>query len=234
MSRPIYIIGASVPPGNRIRHFFDSGPDGGSFLLMNIDRFRSGSFDVAIPTSPQEGPDNSLEMEWPDRKSLRLYQDGTLLFRVAADQEFLGWGAEPHEFARWPRINPVPAVEVNTSFVHFYARVLDRLKQPPKAVSVRLKIENGIVNGKRIFLTEYYAAGVQNVARPREFRLRADPCEDELSIAPEEFLTSPNRAAYRLVHAFTDFFDLEEKDIPFKKPGEAGMEIDLQAIKDLR
>lgn len=69
---------------------------------MNVPRFRWGSFDVSVPAVARPRPDDSLEVGWPDRKLLRLYQDGTLFFRAAADQEFLGWGQDREQFKEFP------------------------------------------------------------------------------------------------------------------------------------
>jgi len=234
MSRPLYLLAASVPPGNRVRRFFDTGAEGAAFLLMSVDRFRSGSFDVAIPDTPKEGPEGSQELRWGDRKLLRLYQDGTLLFRAAADEEFLGWGVDQRTFARWPRLNPVAVVEVNTSFVHFYRKVLLRLKQQPDTVSIKLSIEHGALDQRRLYLTRYYQRGIQNVVEPEQFALAAHPPEAELSAQPMELIERPNRTAYRVIREFADLFDLPEALIPFQHPGPDGPEVALEEIIALR
>src|SRR5688572_31620822 len=50
----------------------------------------------------------------------QLYEDGTLLVRVAADSTFLGWGQDEKEFNTRPRLNPMALIELTTSFVHLY------------------------------------------------------------------------------------------------------------------
>lgn len=236
MKRPVYLIGASVPPGNRIKSFYKPDDQGALFLLKstNRNRFRNGSFDIAIPDEPKDGPENSLQLQWEDRKLLRLYQDGTLLFRAAADEEFLGWGASQEEFLQRPRINPVAMVELNTSFVNFYKLIVDRLKKQPEEIKIKLCIKNSVVNNKRLFITEYFETEFKSIFNPEIFPIANDPAETEIEVSPQTVQSNPNRAAFLVVKAFVDMFDLPEAKIHFIKKGPEGPEIDLETIRHLR
>lgn len=232
MDRPTSVTAASVGGDNRVLRFHGTGSDTASAILTNIPRFRWGSFDVAVPDDIRSGPDASLEVGWPDRKLLRLYQDGTLLFRAAADQEFLGWGQRPDEFSQCPRLNPVAVVESQTSFVHLYGTILSQLKEEPATVDFRIEIHNGSWKGGRLFLTEYYERD-SLLLNPKRFEIQTDPAVAEFSTSAEEISGNPNRTAYRLVCAFASLFDMPEDTIPFTKDGPAGPEIDLDEIKAL-
>lgn len=233
MGRPTSVTAASVERGNRVLRFHGAGRDTASAILTNVPRFRWGSFDVAIPDDVRAGPDGSLEVGWPDRKLLRLHQDGTLLFRAAADQEFLGWGQEPDEFGQFPRLNPVAVVEVHTSFVHLYRTVVEQLKETPAHVDFRVEIHNGTWEGGRLFLTKYYERRIALVGNPKRYMLQEDPATAEFSATAEEVLGNPNRTAFRLVSTFTSLFDMPVDEIPFTIEGAAGPEIDLNQIKNL-
>lgn len=233
MARPTSVTAASVEQGNRVRRFHGTGGDTASAILADISRFRWGSFDVAIPDDVRAGPDRSLEIGGADRKLLRLHQDGTLLFRAAADQEFLGWGQKADEFRQFPGLNPVAVVEAHTSFVHVYRTVVKQLEKEPADVDFRVEIHNGLLKGGRLFLTKYYEGGISLIGNPKRYELQSDPAAAEISVAAEEVLGNPNRTAFRLVRAFASLFDMPEDDIPFTTDGPAGPEIDLDAIKDL-
>ena len=235
MKTPFYIITASVPPGNRVLRFHGTGDDSASHLLANVPRFRYAGFDVAIPDWPQPGPDNSLELRWDDRKILRLYQDGTLIFRARADYNFLGWGVEPHEFEEFPKLNPVPVVEVNTSFVHLYRSVLGYLKNVADTIYFQLSLHDGTWPNGRLFMTEYSPnptiIGWDPVNR---WEIQMDPAEEEVEVSSADLVHAPNRVAYLIVWTFTSMFDLPGDKIPFVRRVGEELEIDLDAIRGLR
>lgn len=233
MSAPYYAIAASVPPGNRILHFRSSTSHGAADILTSIPRFRWAGFDLAIPGSPVPGPGDSLELRSGDRKLLRLYQDGTLLFGCRADHEFLGWGAEPDIFERFPRLNPVQVTEVHASFVHVYREVLMRLAQPAPHVTFKLSLRNGVWNGQRLFLTRYVATKMIDWGAVTRYPLEVDPAEIEVRVASDEVTERTNRAAYRLLAAFVSWFDMPEDEMAFTSASSDGRQIDLEAIKAL-
>ena len=234
MKTPFYIISASVPPGNRVLRFHGTGNDSASHLLANIHQFRYASFDVAIPGYPQPGPDNSLELRWDNRKILRLYQDGTLIFRVRADSNFLGWGIKPHEFEEFPRLNPVPVVEVNTSFIHLYRSVFGCLKNVADTIYFQLSLHDGTWPNGRLFMTEYFPNPIIDWGMVNRWEIQMDPAEEEEEVSRTDLVDAPNRAAYLIVRTFTSMFDLPEDKIPFVRRVGGEFEIDLDAIRGLR
>ena len=233
MKTPFYVITASVPSGNRILRFYGTGADSASHLLTNITRFRYASFDVAIPDRPQSGPDDSLELRWDDRKVLRLYQDGTLIFRARADHDFLGWGVEPHAFEKFARLNPFTVVEVNTSFVYLYRSVFEHLKNPADTVYFQLSLRDSAWKHGRLFLTKYSSGPIVDWVSETRWEVQTDPAEEEVSVSGEDLVSAPNRVAYRIVRTFTSMFDLPEGKIPFVKSVGGEHEIDLDAIRKL-
>jgi hypothetical protein len=232
MKMPFYVLTASVAPGNRVRGFHGTEPGSGASLIADIPRFRSGSFDVAIPGWPDPGPDDSLELKWDERKILRLYQDGTLVFRARADFDFLGWGVEPHAFPKFPKLDPLVVVEVNTSFVHRYRAVVESLKSFPDRVFFHLSLHNSAQNGVRLFLTEYLR-GMVDWSTATRYPIQMDPAEEELTVAAKTLIDAPNAAAYEVVRTFATMFDMPEEKIPFIDRTGDQPEIDLEAIKAL-
>ena len=231
MNVPFYVVTASVPPGNRVTRFHGVESSSGSALLGDFPRFRHGSFDVAIPGWPQPGPEDSLELRWYDRKVLRLYQNGTLLFRARADADFLGWGVEPQVFHKFPKLDPLVVVEVNTSFVHRYRAVVERLKHPPDRVFFHLSLHDFTQNGLRLFLTKYFPKGQVDWSAVTRYVVQTT--EESLEASASDLMRAPNRVAYQVVAAFMSMFDMPAKDIPFVSRLADGAEIDLDAIQAL-
>ncbi len=233
MKTPYYVLSASVAPGNRVRSFHGTDPGTGASLIANFPRFRSGSFDVAIPGWPEPGPDGSLELKWDQRKILRLYQDGTLVFRARADFDFLGWGMEPHAFPKFPKLDPLVIVEVNTSFVHRYRAVVESLKHSPERVFFHLSLHNFVQNGVRLFLTGYLR-GMVDWSTARRYPIQVEQAEEGLSVPARTLIDAPNAVAYEVVRTFVSMFDMPEEEIPFVDRTRGAPEIDLEAIKALR
>lgn len=99
---PSYVIAATVPNGNRVREFHSASPTAVRHLLRNAGELRHAGFDLGIDEPAQRGPDGSLETVQGQRKRLRLFQDGTLIFYALADDSFLGWARSPESFLAQP------------------------------------------------------------------------------------------------------------------------------------
>jgi len=226
MEIPFYAIAASVSSGNRIVRFHGAGEE----IFWDIPRLRHMGFDVSIPAAPQRGPDESLELRSGDRKLLRLYQDGSLLFRARADHEFLGWGVEPAKFSLFPKLNPVAVVEVHASFVQLYRRVIENLKKPVQEVSFRLSLVNGVWGGGRLFLTPYFPSGSVDWGAVTRYKLQEDPAEAQITVTREGVMEAPARVAYQLLEEFASWFDMDSEDIPFVRDVDGTREIDIDAI----
>jgi hypothetical protein len=233
MKRPRYVIAASVPTGNRITRFHGYEEGSVASLLMHPPTFRRGGFDVSVLDAVRPGPEDSLEVGG-DRKLLRLYQDGTVILRVAADQEFLGWGVEQRDFVRFPRLNPVAVAELHASFAHFYGEILRRLKHSTAHVTVKLAISNGSSGSWRLYLTELPSLRNIDPYTVTPYPLQQDPAEETVELAADQLTTAPNRAGYDLLRAFCSMFDLPEDRIPFTRQGSTGPEVDVEKIASLR
>lgn len=231
---PLYVISASVPAGNRVRQFHNDDPGSARYLLMEPPHFRYGGFDLRTLDIPHLGPDDCWEVRSGERKVLRLYQDGTLIFRAAANESFLGWGMEHAAFLEYPRINPVPVVEVHASFAHLYARVLDQLHKPPTDILFRLMLRGAVWTNKRLFLTEYYDVPIWQVGDPPQYVVHSDPASETLTILPAQLREAPNQVAYELVAAFASLFEMPSDKIPFVREVGGVREIDINQIVKLR
>jgi hypothetical protein len=140
---PVYVLTASVPSGNRFRGFFDRDRESSAHVLEQPPTLRYAGFDTSTGRDARQvGPDQ-FEVRSGERKLLRLFQDGTLIFRVPADPSFLAWAVDENEFERMPRLNPVPVVEMHTTFVDLYAALLPKLVRPPRHGAIYTELERG-------------------------------------------------------------------------------------------
>lgn len=234
MPSPWYVLAASVPAGNRIRRFFDRDADSPAYILEQPPTFRWGGFDLRTLDTARFVAEDCLEVRNGERKVLQLYQDGTFVTRAAADASFLGWPMDDDDFARAPRLNPVPVVEWHLAFAHTYRLLVPLLKSRPDTIHFRLELHDAQVNGNRLFLTRYYAGGIQNIHKPQRYQAYADNPADEATWSADALIDQPDYVAYLLVEKFASFFDMPSEDIDFVKQAGDRRIIDVDALRALR
>lgn len=233
MSTPSYVLAASVPSGNRVRRFFDRDEESAASTLERPPTFRWAGFDLRTMDTARLISDDCLEVRAGERKVLQLYQDGTLVAKAAADASLLGWGLDEAVFARIPRLNPVPVVEWHLAFAHTYRRLIAMLRARPESIRFRMELHNARVGGNRLFLTQYYERGIQNVHNPHRYQVFADNPAEDVTWAAGLLIDEPDFVAYLLVEKFASFFDMPPEDIPFVKTIGQRRVIDVDAIKAL-
>jgi hypothetical protein len=229
---PLYIIAASVAPGNRVKGFHSDRPDAPRFALRDAGELRPSGFDLGIGEAAVEAPDGSLQAVQGNRKVLRLYQDGTLVFRALADDSFLGWARRPEQFLAHPRLNPVPVVEVHASFATFYGRnILAMLEREPDEVLFKLVLKHHrLAEGKRLFMTEHQPGDAWEFVGRHYYRVGAEPPETTLTAAAAIVREKPLVVAYQLVEKFFALFDMPAHLIPFVSEVDGVHEIDVAKI----
>lgn len=227
---PYFVLAASTPPGNRVRGFHQDDGNAPCRILDHVEPFRYAGFDVSTGDYAKL-VDDHWEVRSSDRKLLELFQDGTLLFRVRADEEFLGWGGQNLGVKGW--INPVSAVESHTSFVHLYRRLVPYFAREPEVVTFSLVLKDAVQGEARLFLTDYYPLGIQHVNNPRRYVVHSADASSEMTTTPSAITDKPNVVAYQLLQHFYDLFDADPAIIPFVKNSAQFKEIDVAAIQSM-
>ena len=229
---PHYVIGSAVDRGNRIARFHrDGGADSIRNRLRNAGELGPFAYDIATDTPGEAGPGDSLETQ-TDRKHLRVFNDGTILFRCVADDTFLGATRNAAAFQQSPRINPVVVVEMHASYVTFVTEMLGRLASPPLHVVFAFGLRNPTnLAGRRVFLTDRVLPGGLEVDL-NTYPLERNPPEAEVRVDAADVQAAPLRVAYRLVEEFYAMFDFDGAPIPFTHQVDGHTEIDLNALRN--
>jgi len=231
LGTPYYVIAATSTPVSRVKGFYQDDADSPARLLDNPGRFRHAGFDVATLDVAKLVGGDLWEVQSPGRKLLHLYQDGSLLYRMRADSEFLGWGSQSHYFNGW--VNPVAAIESQTSFVHLYARVMPLMLTPVTQVDFELRFQNGVYDGTRLAITEYRKDPMKFAVSRKHYPIHDADASARVRAAAEEIRAHPNRSAYRIVRAFYELFDAGPEIIPFTATVDGQPEVDIGAIQAL-
>jgi hypothetical protein len=84
-------------------------------------------------------------------KILDLYRDGTLIFGVIAESDFLTWGRIPNNL----KINSLALIETVYNFVTLYMKVRENFTPKPSQLCVRIKLHDLHLDGEKSFMVPY-------------------------------------------------------------------------------
>src|SRR4051812_2011724 len=124
MPNPTYIVSGAPAEPNRLKNLFASGPETIASVLERPPVFRYAGWSLETLDQAHIVGGEYLEVKNGPRKTIRVFEDGTVLLRADAGPDFLGWGRDEITFPKSPQLHSLAAIEVTTLFVHFYATLL--------------------------------------------------------------------------------------------------------------
>jgi hypothetical protein len=221
MDRPVYALAAAPSEPVVLRDFFESGPNSIMTLLEHPPAFRSSGWDLSTATTPRIAGGEYLEAASGDEKIVRLYEDGTLLARAAADT-FLAWPLSREQFHQNPRLNTLAIVEFTTAFVYFYRRLLGKFDAPPSSIKFQITFQNADLGGKKIYVRPYpvLSTGWQFDIEDDDGPIEKPNMQRDIAILASEVAEDPNAAAYTLVKELFLFFCIPPNKLPYVKEGD--------------
>jgi len=163
-----------------------------------------------------------------DRKTIDLYNDGTLIFTGLADERFLA-----HASQDGLRINSIALIELVYNFISFYREVINDLTIKPNTISVEFRFTNMCLNGEKSYLIE----GPIDALFGGE---KHEAPQDNYSLeTPIDFNTNDFEAgkiaeiAYKVVEKIYLWFGipLDTGNIPYTKTENSVVSIDIEKIK---
>jgi hypothetical protein len=203
-------------------------------LLKNPPYLRYAGWNLNTLDYPKIKEGKCWEVKNDDRKTIRVYRDGSLIAIGYADDSFLGWGQDHEEFIKFPLLNSLAIVEYTYEFVEFYRNILKYIK----------KIKN-----------IEFAIGIKNLQAFEIRKLYFNPSEvsdylyayerEKLVPATQDFYASINTdvatdydskyIAYRLLSEFLLNFNTPTDKIPYMAKDEFGKGyVDIEKIKLIR
>jgi hypothetical protein len=219
MERPIYVLAAAPSTQSELRDFFESGDKSILALLERPPAFRRGGWDLGTASPPRIVGGEYLESGNQDDKIIRLYEDGTLLARVAADS-FLAWPIHPPEFSQNPKLNTLALVEFTTAFVYFYRQLLGRFMTPLQNIKFQVKFQNAEVAGKRIYVIPFPVKSIawqfEDLPGAKHPISHSNPQRD-ITISANQVQDEPDVTACLLVEKVFLFFDVPSNELPYVK-----------------
>jgi hypothetical protein len=227
MTDPIAYVLFCRPRGEAIiRDFFD--PYGELFtLLVRPPETRNGSFGMRMAVQPRLEDAEYWELHGRDAFSgrtrrLRIYADGTTIFRAPADESFLCW---PHQLEYF-FVNPVVVADSAVTFCRLWYEVLELMSRKPDSVELGVELRNAGSAEPPIKLYEGPLRPQSGVSPPTSRELhgvgekspRRTSTSDVSEFMPrtnDSKYSGADAVAYSLVKQCYDIFGLDETTIPY-------------------
>ena len=163
-----------------------------------------------------------------DRKTIDLYQDGTLIFTGLADERFLAHASEDGL-----RINSIALIELVYNFISFYREVINDLIIKPSIISVEFRFLNMHLEGKKTYLIEgpidALFGGEKHEAPQDNYFL-----ETPIDFNVQDFEAGKTaEIAYKVVEKIYLWFGipLDKGNIPYTKIENSVVSIDIEQIR---
>jgi hypothetical protein len=147
---PLFILGAAPSNKVEIPNFFQ---EDSSFykLLEKPPYLRYMGWNLLTLDHPKIVDGQCWEVRNGDRKTIRLYRDGSFVAVAYADNTFLGWGQSEEDFLKHPRLNTLAIIEYVYEFVELYKNLLQNIPMS-KEIRMDVSIKNSKVNEQFLFL----------------------------------------------------------------------------------
>ncbi len=211
-----------------LHNLFESGEGTLWWKLENPTNLRPHGWSLETLDRARIVKGEKLVVQNGDRKTIELYEDGTLLFKATAEKDFLSW-SDSHK-SGGVRINALPLIEAAYNFVAFYSVILNELNPKPKRIIFRIDGKNLQSNNEKIYLVPY-AYGTAGFYFESDGK---DAPENEFS---KQFEVDVNDSTldvggitFKIAEKIFGWFGFEKKTIPYSKNVDSVWRIDSEQI----
>lgn len=232
---PLYIIIAKPLGSCKINNFFSADVGGVKHLLEHPGGLRYAGWDLETLDNAMLVKGEYYEVVNGDRKKIHLYEDGTLVVRVSANQNFLGWGRNSDSFLDSPRLNPVALIEFTYNFIYFYSRLISFFDNNPKEIRFITQLKNTFLSeDKKLYLNPYEVGSLHWGSNDYSKESQEDSMEREVLFSSQQVVENSTRCSYELIKKVYNWFGIIDEDIPLKTKDKEGFDIiDVEKIKKL-
>jgi hypothetical protein len=224
------ILGASVDGDILTNNFFSEENNKIFDIMRNPPYLRYSGWNLLTLDYPRLKNGEWWEVQNGDRKTIRLYEDGTFVASAYADNTFLGWGKGDKEFLEAPSLRSLAIVEYVYEFVNVYREILQALSLTKGKITFEVKLINTtLTSGKKLSI------GTSNV-----FALFPEVSEEidgdksgEITINVNGSFYDSKYEAYKLLSRIYRWFNVPDNKIPYTGIDDSGARfIDLQSFME--
>ncbi len=212
------------PQPNEILNIFNP-KDSPMSLLANPAYIRKSGWNLLTLDKPVVIGGKYLQVTNGERKIIRLYRDGNIIFGASTDEDFLGHATTSKGFAG--AINALAATEVITEFVIFCEMMRLHFKFPINLLMVKMNLFNPKKEEKRIMLS-VPEGGMRWTKAEGQFKEANSQVIKKFPVGKDGIKFA--NVAYQLVAEFFYFFGLTEDKFMYIIEKDGEKEIDTRMI----
>lgn len=220
---PILVFGARLFPSQEIPRFFEKQGNKLVKLLTNPPYLRYTGWNLLTLGHAEIKDAAYWEIKNGDRKTLRLYRDGTFIASCYADNTFLGWGREANEFDGFPLINSLAIVEYTYEFVELYRKFLECINFKEK-ITISFNLSSSkTISGSTLLLTKHEVKsifyGFRSDCSPI---IKEGVIKDSIEVNIQKNSFDSARIAFELLSKIYLLANIASDEIPYTKRLESG------------
>lgn len=235
IKEPLYIIIAKPLNNCKINNFFSADVGGVKHMLEHPSGLRYAGWDLETLDNAKLVKGEYYEVINGDRKKIRLYEDGTLIMKVSANQNFLGWGRSPDNFLKSPRLNPVALIEITYNFVYFYSKLINFFNNESRDIKFVIQFRDTFLSeNKKLYLNPYGTDSLNFAFDDYPQESPEDFMEKDTLFLSQEIVNNSAKCSYELIKKVYNWFGITDEKIPLKIKDENGFDvIDIEKIKKM-
>lgn len=232
MSQPLLLLGAQASGAASAKRFFDKSHGSIAELLKSPSVTRQHGWDMRTLDDPRIVEGNYMEVGRSDYKLIRVYRDGTVVFRGVADEDLLGWGRrEGGAFEARPRINSAVLTELVYHFVRFVGELTLRFDTVPGGYELSCGLRRAeLPSGRRLYVTPFevgVAGWDLEIFEHDEHEAPQSDFDCKLSTDTAMLQSDPARVAADLLAEFYVRFGMPTDELPY-------IDSDLHSVRRVR
>lgn len=235
MSKPFYILAIATTISCKLKKIFESGTDSIMHLLQNPGKLRPSGWDLVTYDIPQIVKGEFLEVK-NYKKDIRVYEDGTVILKALADNNYLSWGQYEEDFKKFPRLNPIALIELTYNFIDFYKKLSRHFDSTPKKIKLRCELKNAFLKeNAKLCLTPHKVGTLAWISEHFKAEAPEKDMIKEIEKELDDLLNYPAHVAYELIEKLYLWFGYTSDAIPYTDEDEHGKKfIDINQFKKMQ
>ena len=229
-NRPSFTLTAIPSNSIEVQGLFESRDSKLVQLLEKPPELRYGGFDINMSTSTRIVHGQLRRAISEEHGSLELWKDGTLIFTVTGDSNFLSWGRYSEE-ANYLRISPIALIESTYLFVelsnHVYSQHTNTI---PSEIEYALELKNMTIDGTPCKL---FPGQIGSLVRALSMTDAPDSALARSIICPGSGLVS-GKIAFELVREVYRWFGYEDSLVPYTEKINGNLEVSANQIRTIQ
>jgi hypothetical protein len=203
-------------------------------LLENPSQLRHAGWDLTTSSRAKIVKGDYIELVSPERKRIQVYEDGSVLVRVSADNEYLSWGVSDDVFLKMPRLNTLAVIEFSLNFCKLCSALTEQMQPQPNEVELKVEIRNAFVGDLRLILIPHPVSSAQYAyTDDRHFAPQSSTIR-RLTVATRQLTSRADVVAFSLVRQLFLWFGVEPDKIPYSSSEGDLKFIDENKIRNAR